>query len=115
MKEVLAESGEGMMLRDPKSPYEFRRTKTMLKVKEFHDDEAVVLGKEKGSGRLSNMMGALVCKNKAGTTFKVGSGFTDKQRRNPPKKGTQITYRYFEMTKENKPRFPTFVRVYNGM
>ena len=38
----------------------------MLKVKEFHDDEAVVIGKENGSGRCENMMGALVCKNKDG-------------------------------------------------
>jgi len=58
--------GEGMMLWDPKSHYEFRRVETMLKVKKFIDDEAVVLGKEKGSGRCENMMGALICKNKAG-------------------------------------------------
>ncbi len=32
------------MLRDPKSFYENRRSKSLLKVKTFHDDEAVVLG-----------------------------------------------------------------------
>ena len=80
------------MLRDPKSHYEYRRVDTMLKVKEFHDDEARVTGWEKGSGRCENMMGALCCKNKDGVDFKIGSGFTDKQRMNPPKKGTVITY-----------------------
>ncbi len=32
------------MLRDPDSVYENRRSKSLLKVKTFHDDEAVVLG-----------------------------------------------------------------------
>lgn len=115
MKRITGLGGEGVMLRDPKSKYEHRRVKTMLKVKEFHDDEATVVGQEKGTGRLENLMGAIVVKNKAGKTFKVGSGFTDKERANPPKKGTVITYRYFELTKDGIPRFPTFMRVHPGM
>ena len=115
MKRVVALGGEGMMIRDPKSKYEHRRVKTMLKVKEFHDDEATVIGSEKGTGRLENLMGAVVVKNKAGKVFKVGSGFTDKERANPPKKGTVITYRYFELTKDGIPRFPTYMRVHPGM
>jgi len=39
------------MLRDPKSSYEGRRTKTLLKVKSYHDDDAKVIGYEKGVGR----------------------------------------------------------------
>lgn len=115
MKRVIALKGEGMMIRDPKSKYENRRAKTMLKVKEFHDDEATVIGHEKGTGRLEKLMGALIVKNKAGKTFKVGSGFTDKERASPPKKGTVITYRYFELTKDGNPRFPTYMRVHPGM
>jgi len=38
------------------------------------------------------MMGALICKTKEGVEFKVGSGFTDKERRKPPKIGTKVTY-----------------------
>ena len=64
MKRITGMKGEGVMLRDPKSKYEYRRVETMLKVKEFIDDEATVIGKEFGSGRCENMMGALVCKNK---------------------------------------------------
>lgn len=77
MKRITGLKGEGVMLRDPKSHYEYRRVDTMLKVKEFQDDEATVIGKEKGTGRCENMMGALVVKNKQGVEFKVGSGFTD--------------------------------------
>lgn len=115
MKRVIALKGEGMMIRDPKSKYEHRRTKTMLKVKEFHDDEATVIGSNKGTGRLEKLMGAIIVKNKAGKVFKIGSGFTDKERVNPPKKGTVVTYRYFELTKDGIPRFPTFMRVHPGM
>lgn len=115
MKRVTALKGEGMMIRDPKSHYEHRRVKTMLKVKEFHDDEAVVLGSERGTGRLEKLMGKLIVKNKAGKTFKVGSGFTDKERAKPPKKGTTITYRYFELTKDGIPRFPTYMRIHPGI
>lgn len=114
MERVTGLKGEGMMIRDPKSKYEHRRVKTMLKVKEFHDDEATVIGHEKGTGRNEKVMGAIVVKNKSGVTFKVGSGFTDKERANPPKKGTVITYRYFELTKDGVPRFPTYMREHPG-
>ncbi|KAF9260515.1 hypothetical protein L218DRAFT_1002648 [Marasmius fiardii PR-910] len=40
---------------------------------------------------------------------KVGSGLTDKQRKNPSKVGAIITYRFQELTKDGVPRFPTFV------
>jgi len=66
MVRITGLKGEGVMLWDPKSMYEYRWVESMLKVKEFHDDEAVVIGSERGSGRCENMMGALVCKNKAG-------------------------------------------------
>ena len=116
MKKVTVVEGEGVMLRDPKSKYEYRRTETMLKVKEFHDDEATVIGHEKGTGKNEGVMGAIVCRNKAGIEFKVGSGFTDAERRKPPKKGSVITYRYFELNKKSqKPRFPTYVRPFAGM
>jgi len=36
-------------------------------------------------------MGALKVRDKNNIEFKVGSGFTDEQRKNPPKKGMVIT------------------------
>jgi ATP-dependent DNA ligase len=43
-----------------------------------YDAEAKVVGKEKGTGRCSNMMGKLLCKSLDGkVSFKVGSGFSD--------------------------------------
>ena len=39
------------MLRHPESIYEGKRSRTLLKVKTFEDDEATVLGHEPGTGR----------------------------------------------------------------
>jgi len=115
MKEITDIKGEGIILRDPNSLYENRRTKTMLKVKEFHDAEAIVLDINKGTGRLENLMGAIECINKDGIKFRIGTGFSDKERKNPPKIGSVVTYRYFELTKDNVPRFPSFIRIHPGL
>ena len=42
MDKVTAGKGEGMMIRDPDSKYEGKRSDTLLKVKKFDDAEAVV-------------------------------------------------------------------------
>lgn len=82
------------MLRDPESFYENRRSNSLLKVKTFHDDEAVVLGYTAGTGRCLGMVGALRVRNTHGIEFEVGSGLTDAERRRPPKIGSKITYKY---------------------
>jgi DNA ligase 1 len=115
MKEIVSLKGEGVILRDPNSFYENRRSHNMLKVKEFHDAEAIVTSIHKGTGRLQNMMGAIECINKDGITFRIGTGFSDKERANPPKIGSVVTYRYFELTRDNVPRFPSFMRVHPGL
>ena len=63
---VNKEGGEGLMLRDPESKYENRRSHSLLKVKTFHDDEATVLGYKPGTGRCLGMAGALRCRNGKG-------------------------------------------------
>lgn len=45
--------------------------------------------------------------------FKIGSGFSDKDRASPPPIGTIITYKYYGLTKKGLPRFPVFLRVYS--
>ena len=109
-KKVIDKKGEGLMLKNPKSKYEDRRSPELLKVKVFEDTEATVYGHEKGTGRCSQMLGALLVVGDNGVKFKVGSGFTDRDRRNPPKKGSRITYKFQGLTKSGKPRFPIFLR-----
>lgn len=54
------------MLRHPDSMYEKRRSNNLLKVKTFHDEEATIIGFEKGKGRNSGVVGAFVCVNDKG-------------------------------------------------
>jgi len=97
------------MLRKPGSNYEGRRSSTLQKVKTFSDAEAKVTGYVPGKGKNTGVMGALKCVMASGKTFNVGTGFSDKQRRSPPKIGSIITYRFQELTLDGVPRFPSYV------
>lgn len=103
--------GEGVMLRQPGSAYERRRSGTLLKVKTFHDAEATVVGYDCGTGRNSATIGALVAQLPDGTEFRVSSGLTDAVRLSPPAVGSVFTFKYQEMTDGGVPRFPSFLRV----
>jgi len=115
LKEELARvealGGEGLMARRPKSRYEAGRSNTLLKVKTFHDAEARVVGYVAGAGRHRGRLGALQVELADGTRFNVGSGFSDRERENPPEIGALITFRYQELSDGGVPRFPTFVAV----
>lgn len=103
--------GEGLMLREPGSVYERKRSGTLLKVKTFHDAEATVTGYEAGTGRNFSTIGALVAQLQDGTEFRISSGLSDAVRRSPPRVGAMITFRYQEFTDAGVPRFPSFLRV----
>ncbi|MBL8828167.1 MAG: DNA ligase [Planctomycetaceae bacterium] len=108
---VIAQGGEGLMLREPGSRYIAGRSSTLLKVKRFHDAEARVIGHQPGAGRHKGRLGAVLVELPNGVQFAVGSGFTDREREQPPAIGSTITFRYQELTERGVPRFPTFVRV----
>lgn len=111
LERINALGGEGVMLREPGSYYEARRSPTLLKVKTFLDGEARVIEQLPGGGRHKGRLGALAVELPDGTKFSVGSGFTDAQREDPPTIGSVITFRYQELTDNGVPRFPTFVRL----
>ena len=103
--------GEGWMLRQPGSRYEIGRSATLLKVKSMLEADARVIEHLPGQGRHRGRMGALLVQLANGTTFNVGTGFTDAQRDAPPPVGSTITFRYQELTDRGVPRFPSFVRL----
>ncbi|KAJ6504199.1 DNA ligase [Mycena vitilis] len=109
LKEVEELGGEGLMLRKAKSNYEGRRSASLLKIKTFYDAEAEVTGYTQGKGKHVGSTGALKCKMQSGKTFNVGTGLSDKQRKDPPKVGTIIVYRFQELTRDGVPRFPSFL------
>jgi DNA ligase-1 len=87
------------------------RSTTLLKVKTFHDAEAAVIGHQAGAGRHKGRMGALLVRLSDGTEFAVGTGFSDRERENPPGIGALVTFRYQELSEAGVPRFPSWVGV----
>lgn len=110
-KAIIKKNGEGVVLRDPKAPYIAKRTKKALKLKSFDDAECKVTKHYKGKGKYKNVLGSFGCELFNGVEFKIGSGLSDKQRRNPPKIGQIVSFKHQGLTKKGKPRFPIFLRV----
>lgn len=106
-----AEGGEGLMLKSKIAAYRGGRSGKLLKVKLKNDAEALVIAHHAGKGRLAAVMGSMTVQMPNGIQFKIGSGFSDIQRKNPPAIGTTVTYQYNGLTKNGKPRFPVFWRV----
>lgn len=111
----ISQGGEGSMLRIIDSKYEYKRSRNLLKLKEFFNEEAVVDEIEMGKGKYKGVMGSLIVhwldpKMKK-VTFNVGSGFSDKDRQNYKKmfpKGTIIRLKFWEINKSGRPRFPIY-------
>ncbi|MEO6278072.1 DNA ligase [Roseateles sp.] len=111
LKQLVDAGGEGLMLHRADAPLASGRSDLLLKLKPLADAEAVVVGHEPGKGRLAGQLGALELQTPEGVRFKLGTGFTDAQRRNPPPVGATVTYRYRDLTPSGKPRFASFLRV----
>jgi len=108
---VVREGGEGLMLRQPESVYETKRSPTLLKVKPYDDAEATVIAHEPGTGKFAGKLGALRVRTDDGREFSIGTGFTDADRESPPPVGTVITYQFQGLTAKGLPRFPTYLRI----
>lgn len=108
---VLAAGGEGLMLHRADARWENGRSEALLKLTPFLDAEARVVGHLPGRGKYAGMVGALEVETPDGRRFRIGSGLSDADRRAPPPLGSEVTYRYRELTGGGLPRFPVFVRI----
>lgn len=108
---VVKQGGEGLMLHRADAPYETGRSDTLLKLKPALDAEGIVVRHVPGKGKYEGMMGVLDIRLADGKLLRLGSGFSDVQRKNPPPPGALVTYRYRDLTANDVPRFATFVRV----
>ena len=115
LDEVVNAGGEGLMLHLGSAPYRGVRSDDLLKLKRFEDAEATVLAHIAGTGKYQGAMGALLVQTSAGVQFKIGTGFSDAQRKNPPPIASQRTYRYRSITNKGVPRFASFMRVREPM
>lgn len=109
--EIVARGGEGVMLKRHTALYHAGRSADLLKVKPHDDAEGEVIAHLPGKGRHTGRLGALLIRLKNGRTLKLGTGFTDQERENPPPLGSLVTFRYRGLTKTGLPRFASFMRV----
>jgi len=108
---VVKGKGEGLMLHLADSRYVTGRSDVLLKLKLTLDTEATVIQHVPGKGKHIGKMGALWVETRAGVRFKLGTGFSDAVRANPPPVGSLVTYTYRDITPSGKPRFASFLRV----
>ena len=111
LDEVVAGGGEGLMLHRADSLYETGRSNALLKLKTYEDAEAVVIAHLPGKGRNLGRLGALLVEMPDGRQFKIGSGFSDQERENPPPVGALVTYKYYGLSRRGIPRFASFLRI----
>ena len=115
LNELRSRGCEGAMCNLNK-PYEFKRSKTLLKMKIMQTCDLRVIGFEEGQGRLSGTLGKIIC-NYKGFELGVGSGFDDTTRQevwNNQEKylNAIVEIQYFEETNNDSGglslRFPIF-------
>ena len=111
LKQMVADGAEGLMLHKADALYVTGRNDALLKLKPYYDAEATVIGHTSGRGKYKGKLGALIVETPEGIRFKLGTGFSDAQRENPPKIGSLVTYSYHDKTKNGKPKFASFLRV----
>jgi DNA ligase 1 len=111
LTEVVAAGGEGLMLHRAEAPYHGGRSTDLMKVKMWLEADAEVVGYLPATGKYQGWMGAMEVKAAGGTRLRIGTGFSDAERQNPPPVGSIITYHYTGVTRDGLPRFPVFLRV----
>ncbi len=110
-KDIIFNKGEGVVIRKDFAPYEKGRSKNALKLKPYEDAECKVIAYTEGKGKFQGKIGALLCQMPNDRVIKIGSGLKDKDRENPPKIGSIVTYKFNGLTKNSLPRFPVFLHI----
>ncbi|TBR44814.1 DNA ligase [Marinomonas agarivorans] len=115
LKRLTDQGAEGLILHRKNARFQSKRTNNLLKLKPYMDAEASVVDHLPGKGKYKNKLGALVVSWQSDhgklIQFKIGTGFSDQDRANPPAIGDVITFKYHGLTKNHVPRFASYLRV----
>lgn len=111
---MVALGAEGLMLHRKTALFRSGRSDALLKVKKYQDAEAKVVDHVPGQGKYSGQLGALLVELADGKRFKIGTGFSDQERVQPPEIGVFITFRYQGLTSTGLPRFASYQRIRQG-
>ena len=108
LDEMHATGGDGFILRPVESGY---GDGGVLLALPYEVDDAVVLRHNSGKGEFAGMMGSMDVESVGGGTFKIATGFSNRERQQPPPVGARITYKYRSFTETGKPRNPVYLRL----
>jgi hypothetical protein len=102
---------EGLMIRLANAPYEQTRTESLLKYKEFEDEEFDIVGFKEGKGKLMGHIGSFECQMKNGKRFNAkleGDESYLKYLFNHPEEfmNKPLMVRFFEYNEYGVPSFP---------
>jgi DNA ligase-1 len=106
---------EGQMVRLD-APYENKRSKTLLKRKEFQDAEYTILGWKEGIGNRAGTIGHFKFETEGGAGFSsnVKGNFeylADLLKKGDSLIGSEATIKYFSLTPDGVPRFPYVIAI----
>ena len=112
----LEQGFEGTMIRLDLGPYENKRSKQLLKYKNFKDAEFIILDVEEGLGNRSGMAGKLICLlpngNKVGVSMTGTQEFMTQVLKDKDRViGKQATVKFFDWTPDGSLRFPTLKHI----
>lgn len=116
LDEFIAQGYEGVMIRDPSSPYTLNeRSRYLLKYKRFFDKEYKIVGANEAAGRDKGTV-VWVCETEKGHEFACRPQGTIEYRREMWEThhehiGKMLTVRFQEMTRDGVPRFPVGIDV----
>lgn len=112
LKSFLKKGYEGVIIRNPDSLYQQKRTTDLLRLKPWIRVTAIIVGFIEGKGKYEGTLGAIEIKYKK-WSCKVGSGLNDKQRdviwaNKKSYLGLNIVIKYLELTSLGNPHSPIF-------
>ena len=114
----LADGQEGQMLRIGSSLYEGKRSKNLLKRKEFIDEEFTIVSLNEGQGNYTGYIKSLTLRNKAGKEFNSGIKGNQEYLLTLMSKelepNSEATVRFQNLTSDGIPRFPVVYHIWDG-
>ena len=115
-EDYLERGYEGSIIRK-NEPYECKRSWTLMKVKDFSDAEATIIGFEEGKGKRAGHLGKFIMRDDKGVEFGCppGKGYNYKDMKRLLYRAKWYvdhkaiaTFTYFERTKKGSYRHPLF-------
>lgn len=115
LKEYVEQGFEGQILRISETPYENKRSNSLLKHKTFHDEEFEIIGYAEGVGKFSGKLATLKVKVnevEVDCTINGTMGYLEELFQiKDTLIGKKATVKYFEKTTDGSLRFPKVIQI----